>query len=197
MTATLVAVGTSSFAVGVLGTVVVFALTRQARPVPLPSSPSLDPSAASPAASTSSAPRVGRSDYPPVEASARRALAKLRDGVETCTRTVIGVLPGTSPAVPVSFALMKGGVYTSISSDWRSPVYACVAYRETEPQPFQIQWQHGAAAGEGMGIAWLDDDKDGKPDRAFGFRATLVKKKEVTFGDIVPLDPLPKVFAVK
>lgn len=201
-----IAVGASSFFSGVGATLMIFAVTRGEPAPALSAAPSSDPAPLSvaappiiaPSASASAPPvRVGKSDAASPEAQARSALTRLRDGIGTCVRDVIGVLPGTSPAVPLTMRLMKNGVYASLSSDFRSPVFACASYRETEPQSFQIQWQRGATPGEGTGVAWVDDNGDGAADRAFGFRATLVKKKEVTFGEITPLEPVPKVLTMR
>jgi hypothetical protein len=156
-------------------------------------------------AGTSNAPRGtadpagGTPDAPPgsPEADARAALSRLRDGVATCVRDVIGVLPGTSPAVPLAFTALKRGGYKASPRDFRSPVFACVKYRESGPQRFQLQWQLTAPPGEGRGVAWLDDNGDGKPDRALAFRAALVRKNEVDLGEIGPLAQVPPVMKVK
>jgi hypothetical protein len=152
-----------------------------APPGPVPSAASTAQVSAAPAAPSSP------------EAEARAALARLREGIGACVRDVIALLPGTAPAVPNSFALMKGGVYKSLPRDFRSPVYICAKYKETEPQRFQIQWQLVTSTSEGRGVAWLDDDGDGKADRAFSFKATLVKKNEADLGEIERLDPVPPV----
>jgi hypothetical protein len=152
-----------------------------------PASPS-GATAASPSGASSSAASPKAASP---EAEARAALARLRDGIGGCVREVIGVLPGTSPAVPSSLSLMQGGVYKSLARDFRSPVFACAKYKETEPQRFQIQWQIVGQPSEGRGVAWLDDDNDGKPDRAFGFRAALTRKNEVDLGEVGPIEPLP------
>jgi hypothetical protein len=131
------------------------------------------------------------------EAEARAALTRLRDGLGVCVRDVIGVLPGTSPAVPEKLAAMKGGAYKSVPRDFRSPVFSCLKYRETKPQRFQIQWQVTMQPSEGRGVAWLDDDGDGKADRALSFRAALVRKKEVDLGEIGFLTPVPPVMKPK
>lgn len=127
------------------------------------------------------------------EAEARAALARLRDGIGTCVREVIGVLPGTSPPIPAHMATLKTTAYQSVPRDYRSPVWSCTKFRETEPQRYQIQWQLVTRPSEGRGIAWLDDDDDGRPDRAFAFRAALTGKREVELGEIGPLTPVPPV----
>lgn len=191
----LIAVGVPSFFLGVIGSLVVWAATRSAPEVPVQGSGAagvtgaVAASGAPAAGGTAGDVRMGSSH----EAETRKALARFRDGIGACVRDVIGVLPGTSPPVPITMKLMKNGMYTSVPPDWRTPVYACASYSEASPQPYQIQWQNGAAPAEGLGVAWLDDDGDGEPDRAFGFTAKLVRKKEVTFGEIVPLTPMPKV----
>jgi hypothetical protein len=127
------------------------------------------------------------------EAEARAALGRLRDGIGTCTRDVIGGLPGTTPPIPLAFATLKSGPYKSVPRDYRSPVFSCAKYRESEPQRFQIQWQLVTRPSEGRGVAWLDDDNDGKPDRAFAFSAKLLAKNKVELGEVVPIDPVPAV----
>lgn len=193
----LIATGVPSFFAGVIGTLVVYVLVLKAPPADEP--PGATTTVGTSAQNGEPAPtamRTGKTDAGP-EGEARRALARFRDGIGTCVRDVISVLPGTSPAVPNAWALMKNGVYASAPSDYRTPVYSCAKYSETAPQPFQIQWQLGATPTEGLGVAWIDDDRDGKPDRAFGFTARLVKKKEVTFGEIGPLSPMPKVLPAR
>lgn len=186
------AVGVPSFFMGVVLTLVIWVVARNDRPATAATaSPSAEPAPTS--AIASSFVRTGTPAPAGPEAEARRALARFRDGIGACVRDVIDVLPGTSPAVPGTMKLMKNGVYASVPADYRTPVYACAKYAETAPQAFQIQWQVGVPPTEGLGVAWLDDNGDGEPDRAFGFTAKLVKKKEVAFGQIVPLSPVPKV----
>jgi hypothetical protein len=191
----LIAVGAASFFCGVGATLLIWFVTRGAPPregsAVTASAPA---SSASTAAPASAFVRVGKPDSAGAEAAARAALAKLRDGIGTCVKDVIGVLPGTSPAVPTTMKIMKNGVYATLATDYRSPVFTCAHYQQTDPQPYQLQWQHGAAAAnEGTGVAWIDTNGDGEPDRAFGFTAKLVKKREVTLGEIGPLDPMPKL----
>lgn len=189
----LIAVGVPLFFLGVIGTLVVWVVTR----TPPGSSPSASGAPSSddePATGAATAfVRTGKSETGGAEAEARRALARFRDGIGACVKDVIGVLPGTSPPVPGTMKLMKNGVYASAPSDFRTPVFSCAKYSETQPQPFQIQWQLGATPTQGLGVAWIDDNGDAVPDRAFGFTAKLVKKKEVTFGEIGALSPVPKV----
>ena len=130
----------------------------------------------------------------PTEAAAHAALWRLAEGVRGCASSVIGELPGTAPAIPPSFAQLKAGPYTSGPGDYRSPVYSCTSFRQSEPQAFQIQWQVFKGGTDGMAIAWLDGNGDGSPDRAIGLRVKLVKKGEITLGDQVEaLEPLPPV----
>ncbi len=192
----LIAVGVPLFFVGVIGTLVVWGVTRT--PPGSPSASGAPSGEAAPATAPATAfVRTGKSEAGSPEAEARRALARFRDGIGACVRDVIGVLPGTSPPVPGTMKLMKNGVYASAPSDFRTPVFACAKYSETQPQPFQIQWQLGATPTQGLGVAWIDDNGDAVPDRAFGFTAKLVKKKEVTFGEIGPLSPVPKVLPAR
>jgi hypothetical protein len=146
-----------------------------------------------PEAAPASTAGAGRS-LPRGEAEAREALQRLAAGVRACTRDVLGILPGTSPAVPASFQLMEGGAYTSVPEDYRSPVYSCTGFRHDVPQPFQIQWQVFKGGNDGMAIAWLDTDGDGKAERALGLRVKLIKRGEVEVADAVEvLEPLPAV----
>lgn len=196
-----IAVGVTSFFTGVIGTLAIY-ISARSRPVVVATTasppPDIPPTSAEPSASSTAAPpSSGAPSSGGPEDAARRALTRLKEGIGACVRDVIGVMPGTSPAVPSSLKLMKNGVYTSLSSDFRSPVFSCAHYRETEPQSFQIQWQRGATPVDGAGIAWLDDNGDGQADRAFGFRARLVRKNEVTLGDIEAQDPMPKVLPVR
>lgn len=144
------------------------------------------------------APRPGSSVEPgsvsPAEAAARAALWRFGEGVRACAVNVIGELPGTAPAIPPSFSQLKAGPYTSGPNDYRSPVYSCTNFRQSEPQAFQIQWQVFKGGNDGMAIAWLDQNGDGAADRALGLRVRFVKKGEVTIGEqIDALEPLPVV----
>lgn len=160
-----------------------------------PGNPPSSPGAAV-AASGSSPSSPGGAPAAPAtgpEAEARAALGRLRDGIGACVREVIGVLPGTSPAIPAHMATLKTTAYQSVPRDYRSPVWSCTKFRENEPQRYQIQWQLVTRPSEGRGVAWLDDDDDGRPDRAFAFRAALTGKKEVELGEIGPITPVPPV----
>lgn len=134
-------------------------------------------------------------DAPPIEAkeatffAARSALLRLRAGVISCARETISVLPGTSPPVPSNLRLAKGEGYASTKADWGSPMWSCAGFELASPQRFQIQWQMVQENVEGLGIAWIDDDEDGVPDRALGFRATLIDRWQPEAGDIEPIDP--------
>src|SRR5262249_10676647 len=120
-----------------------------------------------PAAQSSAASEPG--------AAAREALERFGSGLRTCVEHQIGVLPGTSPAVPGPAASLRGR-YQSTPGDWRTPVWACTKFQVSEPQAFQIQWQQTKRNTEGLAVAWIDEDHDGKPDRALSFRAVLKKR---------------------
>jgi hypothetical protein len=165
--------------------------TPTATPTSTPTEPTAAPSAAPTAAP--SLPLDQPSSSTPAEAEARAALTRLGEGIATCARDTIGVLPGTSPAVPFTLALVQRGPYPSIPRDWSTPVWTCAKFRLEAPQRFQIQWQIVKPSLEGMGIAWLDDNADGKPDRALGFRATLKQRGEPEIGPIELLSPVPPV----
>ena len=157
----------------------------------VPSGTSGDPSRTSGSPSRTSGAPPAAPGTPEFEA--RDALTRLREGLGACVRDVIHVLPGTSPAVPEKLAALRGGAYKGAARDFRSPVFSCLKYRETKPQRFQIQWQVTMQPSEGRGVAWLDDDGDGKADRALSFRAKLVRRGEVELGEIEPLTPVPDV----
>ena len=136
-------------------------------------------------------PPPSKAEVDEIEADARRALERLREGVTACVQT-IGSLPGTSPAVPARLKLLREGPYESTAAEWRTPVWLCTKYRESGPQRFQIQWQQGKPGkAEGMGIAWIDADRDGAPDRALGFQAILKKKSVVEVGEIAVIEGAP------
>jgi hypothetical protein len=165
----------------------VAAAAQQAPTAPIASSepaPAAQPPAPAASAAPSAPPRGSA-----VEAEAREALSRLRAGILACVRDTIGILPGTSPPVPARFATLKVGAYTSAPRDWTTPVWNCAKFRQTAPQRFQIQWQMTKPGVEGMGIAWLDEDADGKAERALGFRATLKKKGSPEMGEIEIIDP--------
>jgi len=157
-----------------------------------PSTPTAAPTSTPTEPSAASSPPPAQPSTP-IEAEARAALTRLGEGIATCARDTIGVLPGTSPAVPFTLALVQKGPYPSIPRDWSTPVFACAKFRLEAPQQFQIQWQMVKPSVEGMGIAWLDDNADGKADRALGFRATLKQRGEPEIGPIELLSPVPPV----
>jgi hypothetical protein len=132
-----------------------------------------------------------------VDTEARQALERLRDGVQSCVRDTIRVLPGSSPAVPPTLKRMKDGAYESTVADWRTPVWICAKYRVSGPQRFQIQWQQEKVRSAGMGMVWIDANGDGVADRAFGFRATLKKRGEVEMGEIQAIDAARPVATVR
>lgn len=125
------------------------------------------------------------------EGQARKALEKLRSGIDTCVREHIHVLPGTSPAVPQSIALLQNGPFQSAPRNWWTPVWSCASFQWEAPQAFQIQWQMLKLNHEGQGVAYLDDDRDGRPDRAIGFKATVLVAGQVELGPIEVFDPVP------
>mgnify|MGYP001397196370 CR=1 FL=1 len=93
--------------------------------------------------------------------------------------------------MPSAFTALQGGAYKNAARDYRSPVFACARYKETEPQRFQIQWQLLVRSTTGRGVAWIDDDADGRADRAFSFPAKLLRKNQVELGEITLLEPMP------
>ncbi len=171
-----------------------------AAPTPAGSGAKITPPAASakaPLGSASAAPAASTSapnpDTPPAsgaEAAARQALEKFADGLKKCVAQTIHVLPGTSPPVPTAMAFLKGGSYRPGINDFNNAVYNCAGFKLTTPMPFVLQWQGDGNQGKkGAAIAWLDDDGDGKADRAFGFEAKLAKRNVAEIGPIEAMDP--------
>lgn len=125
------------------------------------------------------------------EVEARKALSKLREGMGDCVRRVIGSLPGSSPAVPAAMKQASGAGYTALPADWKTAVWSCAKFRYDAPMQFQLQWQSAKPGAEAMGLAWIDDDGDGEPDRVLGFRATAKPTRDVDFGEIAPMEMRP------
>ena len=138
-----------------------------------------------PAATTAPKPRS------PAEIDARKALSLLRDGVGDCVRRAIGTLPGSSPAVPPTMKQTSGVGYTATPADWKTAVWSCAKFRHDAPMQFQVQWQSVKPGAEALGLAWIDDDGDGEPDRALGFRATSKGPRDVDLGDVGPMEMRP------
>jgi hypothetical protein len=125
-------------------------------------------------------------DPPPAERQARAALERLRDGLAECIRHGIHGLPGSSPAVPLALASLKGGAYPAAPAEWRTSVWSCAHFQIHEPMSFQLQWQLVRPGVEGMGIAWIDADGNGVADRALGFSIKLGARGELELGDVEP-----------
>jgi hypothetical protein len=125
------------------------------------------------------------------EIDARKALSRLRDGMGDCVRHAIGSLPGSSPAVPPTMKQTSGVGYTAVPADWKTAVWSCAKFRHDAPMQFQVQWQSVKPGAEAFGLAWVDDDGDGEPDRAFGFRATARGAHDVDLGDVGPVEMRP------
>lgn len=127
----------------------------------------------------------------PAEIDARKALGRLREGVGDCVRHAIGSLPGSSPAVPAAMKQTSGVGYTALPADWKTAVWSCAKFRHDAPMQFQLQWQSVKPGAEAVGLAWVDDNGDGEPDRAFGFRATAKGAHDVELGEIAPMQMRP------
>ena len=127
------------------------------------------------------------------DAKAKAALERLRSGIDACVKRTIHILPGTSPAVPESLSWLKHGPYQSLKRDWVNPFFSCTHFKIEEPMPFVIQWQLEKPGNHGSAIAWIDDDRDGKAERAFGFTARQKKHDEVELGPIEPMTPSLKI----
>src|SRR5262249_46189925 len=106
------------------------------------------------------------------EIEARAALAQLRDGLRECLVHGNTPLPGNAPAIPANLKSAAGAGYVSTPADWRTAMWACARFKQTAPMHFQIQWQLVKVGAEGAGVAWIDEDGDGKPEKAFSFKAT-------------------------
>ena len=148
--------------------------------VPTPPPPELAPSAAKPQSLA--------------EIDARKALSRLREGMGECVRHVIGSLPGSSPAVPQAMKQTSGVGYTAVPADWKTAVWSCARFRHDAPMQFQVQWQSVKPGAEALGLAWVDDNGDGEPDRVLGFRAIARGAHDVELGDIGPVEMRPVLF---
>jgi hypothetical protein len=127
----------------------------------------------------------------PAEIDARKALARLREGMGDCVRHAIGSLPGSSPAIPAAMKQASGAGYTALPADWKTAVWSCAKFRNDTPMAFQLQWQSVKPGAEAVGLAWLDDDGDGDPDRVLGFKATAKGAHDVELGEIAPMEMRP------
>lgn len=121
----------------------------------------------------------------------------MRDGIAKCTSQKIHILPGSSPPLPTALAWVSKSPYTSSFKDYYNSFYSCTEFRITEPQEFVIQWQGEPGGKGGMGIAWIDEDKDNIADKAFGFSATLPERDKPEFGPIGPVDKTKRIYLVK
>jgi hypothetical protein len=128
--------------------------------------------------------------------AAKKALRDLGDGLRECVKRSSMVLPGNSPAVPARLDQTAGSGYEVGLNDFHTPVWTCSMFHVASPMPFQIQWQLAKGSSEGLGIAWLDDDGDGRADRAFAFRATLKTRGQVEVGEVAPISPTRPIVPV-
>ena len=151
-----------------------------------PTSPTPSPTAAVAVTASSDVAPTPTGDAK--EVAARAGLQKLGEGVQKCVAKTIHVLPGTSRAVPNAFGFLKKGAYDPLINDWSTPFFSCTGFRIDAPMPYAIQWQLDRANDLGTGIAWVDDDADGKPDGAFAVKATLTKRDVVELGPIEQVD---------
>ncbi|MFO0761770.1 MAG: hypothetical protein U0359_35330 [Byssovorax sp.] len=157
--------------------------------------PSSTASAAS--ASASAAAPIALAGETMAEQAAREALTRLREGIGACVRDKIGTLPGSSPAVPRTLSLTRAPGYNALLPEWHTALWSCAGFQWTEPMRFQIQWQVQKRNVEGIGVAWVDHDGDGVPDRVLSFHATMgAGKGEIELGPIEPAEPAPAVLPV-
>lgn len=167
---------------------ILYLVLAESEPAPAPAAPAVvDAPTPPPAAPAASAPKPQSL----AEIDARKALSRLRDGMGDCVRRAIGSLPGSSPAVPPTMKQTSGVGYTAVAADWRTAVWSCAKFRHDAPMQFQVQWQSVKPGAEAMGLAWVDDDGDGEPDRAFGFRATAKGTRDVDLGEVGPVEMRP------
>lgn len=147
------------------------------------------PVAPAPTPTPTPAPSAATPALPEADQQAKDALAKLSAGVVECAEKKIHTLPGASPAVPDTFGWSKAGPYPATERDWVARFFDCTGFRIVGPMPFVIQWQVDKPGVQGTGIAWVDGDADGKPDRAYAFVGTMEGKDKMTVGAIESVDP--------
>ena len=175
-------------------------LLPRARPAPSTLAPSAQPTAqstAAPAPSTPAALPPDASPIPVAESQARAALERLRSGLGECIRHGIHGLPGSSSAVPSTIGALRGGTYTAMPGEWKTPVWWCAHFQMHEEMRFQLQWQLLKPGVDGLAIAWIDGDEDGVADRALGFHITLSARGEPVLGDIGPVPASQAVVVVR
>ncbi|NUP10655.1 MAG: hypothetical protein HOW73_31815 [Polyangiaceae bacterium] len=152
---------------------------------PQQAQPGPEPSPAAVTASASAAPTGA-------DAEAIAALTEMRELVGGCMKK-LKQMPGTSHAVPATLKMLSEGSYKPLPRDFNAPFYNCTTFKLDSPMRFVIQWQFHAADRMGMGIAWIDEDKDGKADRAYGFTAKATTKDAAEFSAVGPLDPATRI----
>jgi hypothetical protein len=175
--------------VGAVGAVaaigILYLAFTEAEPAPIAPTPAVVEPAPPPPAPIAPKPQS------PAEIEARKALSRLREGMGDCVRKAIGSLPGSSPAVPPTLKQASGAGYTALPGDWKTAVWSCSKFRIDAPMAFQLQWQSVKPGAEAVGLAWIDDDGDGEPDRAFGFKAIAKGARDVDLGDVGPMEMRP------
>ena len=140
----------------------------------------------SPAAPPSSAAAPSE---PRAHVEARAALGRLREGMRGCILHSLVSVPGSSPRVPAHLEQTAGAGYLSALADWKTPIWSCARFRIAAPMGFQLQWQMLRPAAEGRGIAWTDDDGDGRADYAVAFHVSFKPPGGLELGEIEPIDP--------
>ncbi|MFO0551156.1 MAG: hypothetical protein U0271_22385 [Polyangiaceae bacterium] len=133
----------------------------------------------------------------PVDKAAVAALEKLRDGVMKCASEKIHVLPGASPALPSSLAWVSKAPYRTSFKDYNFAFYSCTEFRLNEPLEFVIQWQVDQPGSKGTGVVWIDEDKDGTADRAYGVTIVLAAKDKPEAQPIEAIDKSRPVALVR
>ncbi len=174
-------------ALAVAAMVILILVFTESEPAPTPPVPAVVTETPPPVAPAPSTPKPQTL----AEIEARKALSRLRDGMGDCVRHAIGSLPGSSPAIPPAMKQTSGVGYTAVPADWRTAVWSCAKFRYDAPMQFQLQWQSVKPGAEALGLAWVDDDGDGEPDRAFGFRAIAKGAHDVELGDVGPVEMRP------
>lgn len=149
------------------------------------------------AATTATAIATKSADAAKAESDARAALTRFGDGLRECVKHAIGVLPGSSPAVPSAPSALKGAGYTPLASDFRTPVWMCAKMHVDAPMRFVLQWQSIKPETQGQAVAWIDADGDGTVDEALVLRATLKSRGVAEMGAVETLDKSTPILSVQ
>lgn len=107
-------------------------------------------------------------------AEANSLAGALALGITTRCAVSDDKLPPTSPAVPSSLAMVRGGKYTSSPSDWAAPAFTCAGFTVNTSQYYRYQWiQLSPTTGEV--VAEADFDGDGRVDGSMRIPITCAR----------------------